>query len=324
MSEHMSRRSVMGAAGMVGMGAMGLGAAGALGGVARGASQPNAATQPSSTAKAGASKTFTISLAQWSYHKALYGGGLKHADFPAKAKAMGIDAVEYVNVFFKFFKENKAGQAEEVRDLKKRCADQGVQSVLIMCDGEGALGDPDEAKRSTAVDNHRRWLDAAKELGCHSIRVNAQSEGGFWEQRMRAADGLRKLCEFADPLGLNVIVENHWGLSSNGAWLSGVMKEVAHPRAGTLPDFGNFDPKEYDRYQGVEDMMPFAKGVSAKSKTFNDKGEETVTDYARMLKLVMSHGYHGRVGIEFEGEAVSEDEGVRLTKALLEKVREQL
>jgi len=177
---------------------------------------------------------------------------------------------------------------------------------------------------SQFTEQDRRWLDAAKELGCHCIRVNAQSEGGFWEQRMRAADGLRKLCEFSDPLGLSVIVENHWGLSSNGAWLSGVMKEVNHPRVGTLPDFGNFDPKEFDRYAGVDEMMPFAKGVSAKSNTFDDKGEETTTDYAKMLKLVLKHGYHGRVGIEFEGKGVSEDEGVRLTKVLLERVREQL
>lgn len=139
-----------------------------------------------------------------------------------------------------------------------------MQSLLIMCDGEGDLGNADSIKRLKAVENHYKWVEAAKQLGCHSIRVNAQSSGNFEQQQDRAADGLRRLCVFADGYGLNVIVENHWGLSSNGTWLAGVMKKVDHARIGTLPDFGNFDPKEYDRYRGVADMMPWAKGVKRK------------------------------------------------------------
>ena len=261
---------------------------------------------------------FTISLAQWSLHRALQKGTLDHLDFPKTAKQdYGIDAVEYVNSFFK-----KKGDAAYNAELHKRCTDLGVTSVLIMCDGEGALGDADETKRMVAVDNHRKWLDAAKLLGCHSIRVNAQSSGTFEEQQKRAADGLRKLCEIGDTYGLNVIVENHGGLSSHGDWLSGVMKMVGHKRIGTLPDFGNF--YEYDRYQGVTDMMPYARGVSAKSYDFNDTGDETKVDYYKMMKIVLDAGYHGRLGIEFEGDRLSEPEGIRATKKLLEKIRDGL
>lgn len=262
---------------------------------------------------------FTISLAQWSLHRALQKGTLDHLDFPKVAKNdYGIDAVEYVNAFFK-----KKSDAAYNAELLKRCTDLGVMSVLIMCDGEGALGDADEKKRMTAVDNHRKWLDAAKQLGCHSIRVNAQSTGTFEEQQKLAADGLRKLCEMGDTYGLNVIVENHGGLSSHGDWLAGVMKMVGHKRVGTLPDFGNF--YEYDRYKGVTDMMPYAKGVSAKSHEFDaETGEEKKTDYRRMIKIVMEANYHGRVGVEYEGDKHSEPDGIRFTKKLLEKIRDEI
>ncbi len=263
---------------------------------------------------------FVISLAQWSLHRTLQKGELDNLDFPRHAKEkFGITWVEYVNSFFK-------GRADAgyVGDLKKRCDGEGVKSLLIMCDGEGALGDPDEEKRIKAVDNHKKWVDAAALLGCHSIRVNAQSRGGFKEQRKLAADGLRRLAEFADTRGINVIVENHWGLSSNGAWLVKVIRTAAHPRVGTLPDFGNFDPKEYDRYEGVEEMMPFAKGVSAKSHDFDEKGNETGTDYRRMLGIVKNAGYRGAVGIEYEGGRLPESEGILTTKRLLEVVRDEL
>jgi L-ribulose-5-phosphate 3-epimerase len=267
---------------------------------------------------------FTISLAQWSFHKALFAKKMDHLDFAKVAKTeCGIDAVEYVNQFFK----DKAKDEKYLADMKKRADDLGVQSLLIMCDGEGHLGDPDEGLRKKAVENHYKWVDAAKFLGCHSIRVNAHSEGTYEEQQKYAADGLRQLTEFADKQGLNVIVENHGGLSSNGKWLVGVMKLVDHRRCGTLPDFGNFritKSEEYDRYQGVEEMMPFAKGVSAKSHDFNEQGDEVHTDYRRMMKIVLKAGYHGRVGIEYEGEKLPEKEGVLATKKLLEKVRDEL
>lgn len=267
---------------------------------------------------------FDISLAQWSLHRTLRGGKMTNLDFPGVAKKdYGITAVEYVNQFFK----DKAKDEKYLGELKKRCEDNGVVSVLIMCDGEGNLGDANEMKRQQAVENHYKWVEAAKFLGCHSIRVNAYSTGTFEEQLGRAADGLRKLCEFADKHAINVIVENHGGLSSNGEWLAGVMKKVDHKRVGTLPDFGNFrlgDGKMYDRYKGVKEMMPFAKGVSAKSHDFNDKGEEIHTDYTKMLTIVLEAGYRGYVGIEYEGGKISESEGIKATKKLLEKVRTEL
>lgn len=267
---------------------------------------------------------FTISLAQWSLHRALYEKKLDNLDFARTAKNdYGIDAVEYVNSFFK----EKARDMDYLGEMKKRAADLGVTSVLIMCDGEGAIGDPDEAKRKQAVENHYRWVEAAKFLGCHAIRVNAQSEGAYEQQMDLAADGLRRLTEFGAQHEMSVIVENHGGLSSNGAWLAGVMKKVGHPRCGTLPDFGNFnlgDGKTYDRYQGVSEMMPFAKAVSAKSHDFDDSGNEIHTDFRRMMKIVLDAGYHARVGIEYEGNKLSEPDGIRATKKLLETVRAEM
>lgn len=276
------------------------------------------------TAWAADEPLFKISLAQWSLHRTLNSKKLDNLDFAKTAKMdFGIDAVEYVNQFFK----DKAKDQSYLGEMKKRAADLGVKSVLIMIDGEGALGDADEAKRLKAVENHYKWVEAAKFLGCHSIRVNAQSGGTYEEQIERAADGLRKLSEFGDQHGINVIVENHGGNSSNGQWLAATIKKANHPRCGTLPDFGNFrvsKDEEYDRYKGVTELMPFAKAVSAKSHDFDDQGNETKTDFEKMMKIVLDAGYHGYVGIEYEGSKVDEYQGIRLTKALLERVREKL
>jgi len=263
---------------------------------------------------------FRISLAQWSYHRAVQTGEMTTLQFPRAAlERHGIDAVEYVSTLF----ERKDLRAETAT-LKLVCDDLAVHSLLIMVDGEGALGDPDDKARATAVANHQKWLEAAKGLGCHSIRVNAESGGERGEQERLAADGLRALCERADPLGLNVIVENHWGLSSTAPWLMAVMKRVDHPRAGTLPDFGNFDPKVQDRYEAVAEMMPLARAVSAKSNAFDASGNETATDYRRMLRIVTEAGYRGHVGIEYEGSELGETEGVEATRRLLERVRDEL
>jgi L-ribulose-5-phosphate 3-epimerase len=262
---------------------------------------------------------FKVSLAQWSLHKTLFSGKLKNLDFAQQATTeYGIDAVEYVNQFFK----DKAQDQQYLAEMKSRAADQGVKNVLIMIDDEGFLGDPDSAKRTKAVENHYPWVAAAKYLGCHSIRVNAYSKGTSDEQAKLATDGLRRLSEFAAPAGINVIVENHGGLSSNGKWLTGVIKAVNLPNCGTLPDFGNF--QDYDRYLAVREMMPWAKGVSAKSHDFDAHGNETSTDYRRMLKIVLDAGYHGYLGVEYEGSRLSEPDGIRATKKLLERVRSEL
>ena len=273
---------------------------------------------------------FKISLAQWSLHRMLKSKKLDALDFAGfTKKTFDIDAIEYVNSFFKDHAEDDA----YLKQLKSRAEDHSVKSLLIMVDGEGALGDPDDAKRIQAIENHYQWVTAAKFLGCHSIRVNAQSSGGYEDQIKLAADGLSRLTEFAAKHDLNVIVENHGGLSSNGKWLAAVMKKVDHPRCGTLPDFGNFcldwsrrdEPDAwYDRYQGVKELMPFAKAVSAKSHDFDDSGNETRTDFRRMMKIVLDADYHSYVGIEYEGEKLSEVQGIKATKRLLEKVREDL
>jgi sugar phosphate isomerase/epimerase len=267
---------------------------------------------------------FKISLAEWSLHRTLFDKKMDNLDFPAFAKKeYGIEAVEYVNQFFK----DKAKDTAYLTDLKKRAADNGVTNVLIMIDDEGDLGDPNESRRTEAVEKHHKWVEAAKFLGCHSIRVNARSRGSYDDQMKLAADGLRRLTEFGAQHGIGVIVENHGGLSSNGAWLAGVMKMVDHPNCGTLPDFGNFrvsDDEEYDRYKGVAELMPYAKGVSAKSHVFDAEGNEVRTDYNKMMKIVLDAGYHGYVGIEWEGDRPGEVEGIRLTQKLLERIRDNL
>jgi sugar phosphate isomerase/epimerase len=272
---------------------------------------------------------FQISLAQWSLHRAFFGrGGVEKRDpmdFAQIAQQeFGINAVEYVNQFYKDKKHDDA----TLRELRKRADDLGVTSVLIMCDGEGALGDADDQRRRQAVENHYRWVEWAKYLGCHAIRVNAASSGSYWEQVQRAADGLRQLTEFGAQHGISVIVENHGGLSSNGAWLAEVIRRVDHPGCGTLPDFGNFrvaGPKiQYDRYVGVRELMPFAKGVSAKSHEFDEHGNEVHTDYRKMLQIVLSFGYRGYIGVEYEGSQLSEPDGIRATKKLLETIRDEL
>ena len=262
---------------------------------------------------------FRISLAEWSLHRTLRSQKISNLDFPQVAKEeFGIDAIEYVNQFFK----KEVDDPKYMKELKQRCVDHGVQSLLIMVDGEGKLGAPNDKKRAQAVENHRRWLRAAKELGCHSIRVNAGSSGSYEEQAKLAADGLAKLSELAAKHKLNVIVENHGGLSSNGEWLAQVIKSVGMENCGTLPDFGNFRVSNndwYDRYKGVTELMPYAKAVSAKSHNFDKQGNETQTDYFKMMKIVLDAGYHGFVGIEYEGSELDEYAGVKATKKLLER-----
>ena len=278
---------------------------------------------------------FEISLAQWSLHRSLYSGELDHLDFAKISKEnFGIDAIEYVNSFF----FEKAEDKSYLKEMKNRADDYGVKSLLIMCDNEGSLGDPDNQKRQKAVENHYKWHEAAKYLGCHSIRVNAYlteslhglevgdytKTGSYENQVSLAADGLRKLTEFGANLSINTIVENHGGLSSDGAWLASVMKAVDHPMCGTLPDFGNFrieGDRWYDRYKGVKELMPFAKAVSAKSHDFDSNGNETQTDFFRMMDIVIDAGYSGYVGIEYEGSGMDEMSGIKATKDLLERVK---
>lgn len=284
-----------------------------------------------SLAKTNGDLFFKISLAEWSLNKNLFGKKITNMDFPGIAKnEFGIHALEYVNQFFK----DKAEDEAYLKELKSRTEDLGVENVLIMIDSEGYLGNSDDAKRTEAVENHYKWVEAAKFLGCHSIRVNAHATTDNAEEaKSLAVDGLSRLTEFAAPYNINVIVENHGGFSSNGIWLSSVMKQVNKPTCGTLPDFGNFCIKhekgkcaeEYDRYKGVKELMPYAKGVSAKTGAFDADGNAVDTDYLKMMKIVKGFDYTGYVGIESGGKSPeAEYESVKLTKALLEKVGAKL
>jgi len=309
---------------------------------------------PEKTSTGKESARFSISLAQWSLHRALREGRLDNLDYPKYTKeTFGIDAIEWVNQFFFVEHETLGYQPKDrtyLAEMKKRVEDQGMTSVLIMCDRVGNLGNPDAVKRTAAVEGHFAWLEAAKFLGCHSLRVNAASDPTLNPERQSdlCTEGLRRLSEKAATMGLNVIVENHGGLSSNGAWLAQAIRNVGLPNCGTLPDFGNFyvvknrgnleeydkakapysgDPAyqedekglAYDRYLGTKELMPHAKGVSAKAHDFDAQGNETHTDFVKMMEIVKASGYRGHVGIEYEGDQLGEVEGIRKTKALLER-----
>lgn len=263
---------------------------------------------------AGKKKWFEISLAEWSLHRTIGKGELKNIDFPElAAKKFGIYGVEYVNAFFK----DKAQDMTYLKDLNDRAKSNGVKNVLIMIDGEGELAGADETKRKQAVENHYKWIDAAHFLGCTSVRVNAAGKGTKEEMKGRMVESLSALADYGKKAKINVVVENHGGVSSLGDWLSDVLKTVGKKNCGALPDFGNF--YEYDRYQGVIDLMPYAKGVSAKSHDFDENGNEKGIDYAKMMDIVKKARYKGYVGIEYEGGRLSEADGIFATKALLER-----
>ncbi|MFC3154590.1 sugar phosphate isomerase/epimerase family protein [Gilvimarinus japonicus] len=277
---------------------------------------------------------FDISLAQWSLNKALFDKSLSTLDFPAVARtSFDIGAVEYVNQFFM----DKARDGAFIRDLKQRAADHNVKSLLIMVDGEGDLSTVDEKRRKQSVNNHHKWVEMAAELGCHSIRVNLHGSGGAEDWHRASVASLTELAAFSGPMGVKILVENHGGYSSHGAKLAAVLKDADSPFCGSMPDFGNFcyqresgdlwdSPciKQYNLYQGVAELMPYAGAVSAKTFRFDDEGNEPNIDYLRIFELIKAAGYTGYVGIEYEGNELPAAEGIRATKALLERVRGQL
>jgi len=261
---------------------------------------------------------FKLSLAEWSLHLALFGKKMTNLDFPVKAaKDFGIFGVEYVSIFFK---DTSPAYLNELLKISK---DNGVTNVLIMVDNEGDLASTDANVRNKGVERHHRWVDAAKYLGCTSIRVNARGTGTPEDVANAAVDSLTKLSEYGAKQDINIIVENHGGISSNGKWLTGIMAKVNRKNCGTLPDFGNFrisQTEEYDRYLGVQELMAYAKGVSGKSWDFDAQGNETTMDYYRLMKIVKDSGYKGWIDIEYEGTRLSEPEGILATKKLLDKV----
>jgi len=280
---------------------------------------------------------FKLSLAQWSLHRAIRENKTHDPlDFAEKANELGFQGIEYVSQLYNKHIESM-GMDSVLSILKTNSEEYGMKNVLIMVDGEGALASTDDTKRKTTVENHYKWVDAAKYLGCHSIRVNAHGEGTAEEVAAAAVDGLNQLSAYAEKQGINILVENHGGYTSNGHWLADVMKKVGKSNVGTLPDFGNFcqtigygsindvnckDP--YDIYKGLTELMPFAKAVSAKSYDFDEDGNQPKIDYLKMMKIVKDAGYTGFVGVEYEGNNVSELKGIELTKELLLKVGNEL
>jgi len=279
-------------------------------------------------------KELKISLAQWSLNRAFFAKKIDPIDFANIAiKEYAIKAIEFVSQFYiDHAKEDSFWIA-----MKERSYNVDVENLLIMVDDEGDLGNTNDAKRKTAVENHYKWVHAAKLSGCHSIRVNAFGEGTKEAVRTALIDGMGQLATYAAKENINIIIENHGLFSSDGKFITSIMKEVNMPNFGTLPDFGNWCTNAkwgstqknkcdevYDRYQGVKDFLPYAKGVSAKSYNFNKKGEDTIIDYQKMLKIVKDSDYDGYIGIEYEGEDLGESEGIRITKALMEKVWKNL
>ena len=294
--------------------------------------------QQSQQAQQQADLFFKLSLAQWSFHRALGFNEekkvtLEHLDFAKKARELGFEGVEYVAHFFK----DKVEDMDYLKKMKQRAADNEVESLLIMIDGEGDMATKDDAKRKEAIENHYKWVEAAHFLGCHSIRVNVFGEGTPEEMAYGAKDALSRLSEFAAKENVNILVENHGGMSSDADWMMNVMNEVNLKNCGMLPDFGNFCLKreggerwgapcveEYDMYKGVKMFMPKAIAVSAKSYNFGEDGEETKIDYKRMLQIVKDGGYTGYIGVEYEGDVMPEEEGVIATRDLLIKHGKEL
>lgn len=270
---------------------------------------------------------FKISLAQWSLHKAIQQKEMSSFDFAKEAHALGFGAIEYVSGLYRDDVE-ALGIEAVVDSLKKESEKHGIKNLLIMVDGEGNLASSNVEEQDAAVESHKKWVDAAEALGCHSIRVNAHGDGSYEEVMQQAVSGLSKLSDYAKSKGINILVENHGGYTSNGEWLASVMAQVNKANCGTLPDFGNFCmngnvhncKEEYDKYKGVQELMPYAKAVSAKSYNFDANGNETKIDYAKMLKIVKGAGYTGYIGVEYEGDSLSEKEGILATKTLLEKI----
>ena len=273
-----------------------------------------------------------ISLAQWSLHRTIkIKKELSPNDFSIKAREMGFDAVEYVSSLY--WNELKSRSIAKItRELVSKSNDNDIKNLLIMVDGEGDLAAKNNSKREKAIENHIKWIEMAHELGCHSIRVNLNGEKQKENWIEYSSKSLTKLCSIAKKDKINIIVENHGGLSSNAKLLAKVMKEVNLDNCGTLPDFGNFciqkeDPNnyfsncinEYDKYLGMEELMPYAKAVSAKSFDFNNNGEESTIDFKRIIDIVRSFEYKGYYGIEYEGLNLSEEKGILKTKKLLER-----
>lgn len=290
---------------------------------------------------------FKYSFAQYALHRKIGGGGplwrrtakrvhfaltermvdffqfpLNPIDFPEFIReTFDIGAVEYVSSFYRGLVEDQ----KYWTDLKNRADNSGVESVLIMVDGEGRIGDPNSAIRNQTVLNHQKWVDVASFLGCHAIRVIAETDDDlpFDEQHKLVLDGLNQLDAYAAKENISIVIENKGGYSQHGGWLAELMHKANSPTIGTLPDFGNFklpDGTKYDGVKGVKELMPYAKGVSIKAFGFDADGNENTLDFEGMMQAVIESDFRGYLGLEFEGSGMDEVTGTHATKALVDRL----
>jgi len=256
---------------------------------------------------------FQVGIQEYTFHRWI-GRKLDHLDYPALCKEkLGITHIEYWNRPF----GGKHTDKKYVGELVKRTTGEGMKNVLILVDAKNQLDDANKDQRDKAVDEHKGWIDCAAQLGCDAVRVNCRSGGNPEANLKNAGDGVGRLCDYAKDTKVKVVIEPHGGHSQNPDWLLKAMKALDRTNAGILPDFNNFG--RYDRYDAVTKTLPFAPAVCAKALKFDDKGNETRTDYFRMLKIVYDSDFSGVITIEFEGGGIDPIEGSLMTKKLILK-----
>jgi len=279
---------------------------------------PFLAAMPLHGRAANEPRKIRISLGQWSLHKAMGRRLLSNLDFPRVAREQfGIEGLEFVNFLW------EAPTSDYIQRVKRAMSSTATKAVLMMCDGEGLMAHSVKEKRLQTAANHYKWVDIAAELGAHAIRANLGAEK---EPKTPAevdavvnyaAESFRKLAEYGASRKVNVVVENHGGVSSDPVAMARVIKAVKLPNLGVLPDFGNF-AKEVDRYDAIAKFMPYAKAVTFKCVDFKD-GKETTMDMDRLMKSVLDSGYRSWVGIEYGGDRLTEYEGIQAAKNYLER-----
>jgi sugar phosphate isomerase/epimerase len=269
-----------------------------------------------------------ISLANWSIVQSFRAGKWKLLDMPRILRdVLKINGLEYVNTFF----ENPT--IEYLRKLKRNCEDYGMTSVLVMVDDEGNTASLDKAERMQAAVAHRKWIDIAHYLGCHAIRCNLRGGPKEWQQdkdvAKRGAEVFLDILEYAKGSGLNVLIENHGGASSDPDVLLELMRLVNHPKFGMLVDTGNWNPG-VDRYEATRKLIRYGKGMSVKGTWGPNKRADF--DMEKLLQVCIDGGYHGWWGIEVgwrrpEGVQATPDEiweneikSVLGAKAVVERV----
>ena len=282
---------------------------------------------------------FKLSLAQWSLHKNIKYGDMDPYEFAQVAKSFNFTGIEYVTALYDNIMKVRDGDMSKAitfwaRKNKKLAEINDINNVLIMIDEIEGLAEENKSRRLKAVENHKMWIDAAEIMGCESVRLNLYGSSNAEKWKDLSINSLSELGSYAKNSGVNVIVENHGRISSNIPKLMDVIYGVNMDNVGTLPDFGNFCMADegygsvfdgscetmYDFYKGVEEMMPKAFAVSAKSNDFDENGDEKTIDYIKMMKIVKSFGYNGYVGVEYEGNRLSEEEGIKATRDLLIKI----